>query len=167
MVDPEVPVSLPRALCALSLLATACRDDAAPTARDVAAVPAAVPTSATRSRATTPHAGQQQGLASPDGGLSVRVPIVAMQGRDFATYWCPEITALDGTVRFQDSVCFPARFNVYWGWDAQQRLWVYNSDDGRVWIYAEGPEGWDRQAWERDGELEPPAELRAKLSDAP
>ena len=108
--------------------------------------------------------GQQQDLPAPGSGLLVRVPIVNIEGRDFTSWWRPEILAADGHLLFRDPQGFPARFNVYWGWDDQQRLWLYNSDDGRVWIYAQGPQGWARQEWERGAGLAPPAVIAAHLT---
>jgi hypothetical protein len=34
--------------------------------------------------------------------------------------------------------------NVYWGWDAQDRVWVYNSDDGKVWRWELADDGWKK-----------------------
>jgi hypothetical protein len=119
------------------------------------------------SRRAVDRAGQQQDLAAPGAALQARVPIVAVQGRDFASYWCPEILDADGVVLYQDEQGFPARFNVYWGWDDSQRLWLYNTDDGLVWIYAQGPAGWAREPWERGSALVPPAEVQSRLHAAP
>ncbi len=124
--------------------------------------PAQAPPSAVPSRRAA-GGSQQQDQASPDGAFVVKVPIVGAEGRDFASYWTPRIEAAGGEVVFEDSLGFPARFNVYWGWDDQQRLWLYNTDDGLVWIYAAGPEGWARSAWERQDELIPPAEIAGRL----
>jgi hypothetical protein len=115
-------------------------------------------------RGTASRAGQQQDLSSPDGSLRARVPIVSMQGRDFATWWCPELSSAGGELLFRDRECFPGRFNVYWGWDAQQRFWVYNSDDGALWIYAPEGEGWGRRAWLPGDGLTPPPSLAERLA---
>ncbi len=113
------------------------------------------------------HAGQVQGLVAPGADLVARVPIQAVEGRDFATWWQPEILGADGAVIYRDAQGFPARFNVYWAWDAQQQLWLYNTDDGTVWIYASAEQDWERRRWERSSGQEPPAEIRARLDRAP
>ena len=110
------------------------------------------------------NSGQEQDLAAPGAGVSVRVPIVPQQGRDFATYWCPELRGADDAVIYQDREGFPARFNVYWAWDDSQRLWLYNTDDGTVWIYAQGDQGWARRAWERGTQPLPPAVIAARTA---
>lgn len=124
-------------------------------------------TAKARTRVAAAGSGQQQDLPSADGALLVRVPIVPAEGRDFANYWCPEIRAADGTVVYLDELGFPARFNIYWAWDDARGLWVYNTDDGTVWRYAESPEGWARQPWERGAAPEPPPEIQSRLSAAP
>lgn len=144
----------------LILLGTLVACDDPPLQPDAPAV--AVP-AATRTRGA-PRDGQVQGLAAPGAGLSARVPIVGVEGRDFATWWLPEVLSADGRVLYQDPVGFPARFNVYWAWDDAQRLWLYNTDDGGVWVYAHGTEGWGRQAWERSGGLVPPAVIAARAT---
>ncbi len=110
------------------------------------------------------NSGQEQDLVAPGAALSVRVPIVPQPGRDFATYWCPEIRGADDGVVYKDSQGFPARFNVYWAWDDSQRLWLYNTDDGTVWVYAQGADAWTRSLWERGSALSPPASIAARTA---
>ncbi len=150
--------SLPSCILAVVALTTACGAEPEPASDP--------PRVATRAAAPAP-AGQVQDLASTDGSLLVRVPIEAQQGRDFATYWVPEIRDAAGLVLLRDELGFPARFNVYWAWDGQQRLWLYNTDDGTVWVYAAAASGWARQPWERGSGQEPPPEIRARLARAP
>lgn len=112
--------------------------------------------------AAVERGGQVQDLPAPGGTVWARVPIRPAEGRDFATYWQPEIRDGNGTVLYVDTQGFPARFNVYWAWGPGPRLWVYNTDDGGTWIYTEGPEGWGRSAWQSDGGLAPPTEILAR-----
>jgi hypothetical protein len=137
-------------LCFLlvSALLPACRE-----------APEAPPAEPAPLRQRVDPAGQQQGITSPSGFVA-RVPIVSMEGRDFATYWCPELRDADGGLLLRDREGFPARFNVYWAWDAQDRLWLYNSDDGAVVIYAAGPEAWARSQWVRGSEPQPPEAIQ-------
>jgi len=99
--------------------------------------------------------GQLSPTPSPDGRVVARVPIVALPGRDFATWWRPEIVGPDGTILFVDEQGFPARFNVYWDWDARGRLWLYETDMGGLWVYAEEGGAWVRRT-PREGEEPPP-----------
>jgi hypothetical protein len=149
-----------RPMLACALLVVACSGE-------TAAPPPVNPAAKVRTRAAAVRTGQQQDLATVDGTLRVRVPIVAAEGRDFASYWSPQIRGGDGAVLYQDEQGFPARFNVYWAWDDAQGLWLYNTDDGTVWRYAEGPDGWARQPWERGSTSLPPPEIQSRLSAAP
>jgi hypothetical protein len=44
------------------------------------------------------------------------------------------ITDTSGKVLYKDDASEMAgNLNVYWGWVSQDRVWVYNSDDGKIW----------------------------------
>jgi hypothetical protein len=63
--------------------------------------------------------------------------------------WIISIDGKAGQPRYEDTESdFRGQFNVYWIWDAADRLWLYNSDDGRVYYWAETPSGWQRSEWE-------------------
>lgn len=42
---------------------------------------------------------------------------------------------------------FVGHLNVYWIWDAKDRLWLYNSDDGRVYFWEMTRKGWTKNLW--------------------
>ena len=79
---------------------------------------------------------RQQNLKSPSGAHVVTM----MKGRDpnlpATNVWVVSIRDPSGAIEYQD---FDSHFiwtlNVYWIWDADDRLWLYNSDDGRVWYW--------------------------------
>lgn len=60
-----------------------------------------------------------------------------------------------------------SHFSVYWVWDAQDRLWIYNSDSARVSFLRRTVDGWQTVTWgysrTRDAEftenLQPPEAL--------
>lgn len=104
-------------------------------------------------------AGQVQGLVSPGGEWIASVPIEGEPG-----VWVVTIEDSTGGTVFRDSeseLC--GNLNVYWLWDSHDRLWLWNSDDGRTWIcYRFGGE-WRIGPWREGclaelafGDLEPP-----------
>ncbi|MFH1467002.1 MAG: hypothetical protein ABIO70_21645 [Pseudomonadota bacterium] len=144
---------LPSTFSALASLLLACSDQAAP---QVPSLPPAAAPSAVR----VAPAGQESPLPSPDGRWVARVPITAVPGREFATWWLPAIADAEGLTRYADPAGFPARFNVYWAWDAEDRLWLYETDEGGLWVYAEEGGEWTKRA-PREGEA-PPESIAAR-----
>jgi hypothetical protein len=59
------------------------------------------PVAPTRAAALEP-AGQVRDLASPDGRLRVVVAIESQRGREFSTYWVPEIRDARGETLLRD-----------------------------------------------------------------
>ena len=80
---------------------------------------------------------QQSPSTSPSGLYVLRVPVVAVEDSRGKTlhFWMPEIADSSGKLPYKDNEGFPARFNVYWCWDSEDRVWLYNSDDGKVWFW--------------------------------
>ncbi|MBZ4419126.1 hypothetical protein [Myxococcus sp. RHSTA-1-4] len=88
---------------------------------------------------------QKSPLPSPDGAYVARVDILekpCVPG--FRHCWVVSFQGRSGVEVFRDTEGFPARFNVYWAWDAHGRFWLYNSDNGDVFIYAAQGDGWTR-----------------------
>ncbi len=112
-------------------------------------------------------AGQVPGLGSPRSSKFAEVPIVAVPDREFASWWMPRIVTAEGDDVFVDQQGFPARFNIYWDWDQQDRFWIYNTDDGAVWVYRRAAEGWGRTCWEQGLDFEPPASIQERLDRGP
>lgn len=84
-----------------------------------------------------PPINQQQDLVSPGSNFVLSVPIeISTPNREGKQYhvWKVTIRDLGGTVRYKDEDSqMTGILNVYWGWDAESRVWLYNSDDGQVW----------------------------------
>lgn len=78
--------------------------------------------------------------------------------------WVVTIEDSAGRTVFRDSgsaMC--GNLNVYWLWDPQDRLWLWNSDDGRTWIYYRFGGEWRAGLWREGcmadlvlGDQEPP-----------
>lgn len=48
--------------------------------------------------------------------------------------WKVMISDANGRVVYKDEASeMVGSLRVYWGWDDQDRVWVYNSDDGSIW----------------------------------
>ena len=84
---------------------------------------------------------------SPSGKYLLRLPIEPQGG---IRVWKLTITDRTGKVLYKDDESrMGGRFNVYWGWDAQDRAWLYNSDDGQIWRWELVESAWKRIASER------------------
>jgi hypothetical protein len=104
---------------------------------------------------------QKQGLASPSGLYILSVPIET-DTQDQHQYWRVTISDPKGTMLFKDDSSFVANLNVYWYWDKDDRVWLRNSDNGKIYYWESDKNGkWLRTLWNRDNaeSLAPPAEL--------
>lgn len=74
-------------------------------------------------------------------------------------FWKVTIKAADGTVVYKDEESdFIGTLNVYWCWDSNDRVWLYNSDDGRVWYWDFQNNAWAKTEWSKDSSsLKPPS----------
>ena len=79
-------------------------------------------------------------MTSPGGTYVLTVPIGSSSALPKAEAWTVTIHNPDGHLLYEDTSSeFVGYLNVYWSWDGDDRVWLYNSDDGRVWY------------WERSG----------------
>ena len=101
-----------------------------------------------------PKVNQRSPSVSPSAKYVLKMLIVETDRKDFKTWWQIDISDAQGNVLAKDPVGFPALFNIYWVWDKKDRLWVYNSDDGRVYYY-EQVGGWPRREWVGTGKGDP------------
>jgi len=53
--------------------------------------------------------------------------------------------------------------DLYWLWDGDDRLWVYDDAGKRVFYYQRGPEGWRRYYWTGERSAEPEHDLLPPL----
>jgi len=89
-----------------------------------------------------------QGTPSPSGKYVLRLPIEAQTTNPQykgTRVWKVTIADSSGTVLYKDEdSTMVGTLNVYWGWDDQDRAWVYNSDDGRIWRWEFAESGWKK-----------------------
>lgn len=100
---------------------------------------------ATQAREARKAAAQVSPAPSPDGRHVARVDILEHPCvKGFDACWVVSVQRRDGGEVFRDAEGFPARFHVYWKWDAAGRLWLYNSDDGDLVVYRQHDGRWGR-----------------------
>jgi hypothetical protein len=91
---------------------------------------------------------QKQNLVSPNGEYVVCVPIepAALPRLHRAPVWTVTIKDRRGRVLFRDDEsAMVGNLNVYWAWDERNRVWVYNSDNGKVFKYESKDGQWHKQ----------------------
>ncbi|MBN2445496.1 MAG: hypothetical protein JXO22_02140 [Phycisphaerae bacterium] len=84
---------------------------------------------------------QKQPSVSPSGKYTLTVPIEtnANQGGT-SRWWTVTITDRNGVQLYKDqNPDFAGWLNAYWVWDASDRVWQSNSDDGRVFFWETKP----------------------------
>ena len=102
---------------------------------------------------------QQPTLASPSRRYTMKMHMEHNR-------WIVSIFDKSGTKLYEDKNSeFVGHLNVYWLWDKKDRLWLYNSDDGRFYYWSPKPSGWSKALWDREtdrkkGELNPPRGVR-------
>jgi hypothetical protein len=86
---------------------------------------------------------QKQHAVSPSGKYVLTVPIRKNPQIHDSPAWQVTISDVQGKILYQDEgSTMLAYFNVYWGWDAHDRVWLFNSDDGTIWRFEQDPGGW-------------------------
>jgi len=95
---------------------------------------------------------QRQDLVSPGSNWILSVPIeMSTPNEDGKQYhvWKVTIRDLAGNVRYKDENSrMTGILNVYWGWDPESRVWLYNSDDGKVWRWQLEDRTWRKRRME-------------------
>jgi len=95
-----------------------------------------------------PRANQKQRTTSPNGKYVLTVPIEAQTTNpkyNGTRVWKVTIADTSGAVLCKDEQStMVGNLSVYWGWDDQNRVWLYNSDDGAIWRWEVTPEGWKK-----------------------
>ena len=91
----------------------------------------------------------KQGVVSPSGKYVLRLPIEVqttnVRYNKGKRVWKVTIADASGKIIYkdEDSVMI-GHLMVYWGWDDQDRAWVYNSDNGDIWRWELGADGWKK-----------------------
>ena len=102
----------------------------------------------------------------PTRPINKQRPAVSLSGKHKAfvladsAVWHVQIQDQAGRTLRYDETDFISNFEVYWIWGPDERLWVYNSDDGCVhcW-YAKLDGRWHRVRWGRGHSRETDVEL--------
>jgi hypothetical protein len=89
----------------------------------------------------------------PDRPINKQKPAISDAGQ-FSAYvtaesggWNVEILDSDGLSLLNEETEFVPHLNVYWIWGPENRLWLYNSDDGRVHCWHDTGDDWIRTEW--------------------
>ena len=117
-------------------------------------------------RRTSRPANKADPMPAPSGKYVLRVPIEANPRYDNARVWKVVILDRNGQQLYKDDDSrFVGHLNVYWHWDGEDRVWLYNSDDGVVWFWEQVNGQWTKTRWgagterETKRELTPPIEV--------
>jgi hypothetical protein len=97
---------------------------------------------------------QRSPATSPNGLYILEVPI---ENR----LWTVKIFDQQHRLLYTDQDSdFLGRFNSYWHWDKNNRVWMYNSDNGEIDYWESQVGKWQKQKWDRqDKTLAPPREM--------
>lgn len=86
-------------------------------------------------------ANKIQPMFSPDSSLVLTVPQVEDSAGHL--FWRITIADASGAVVYVDTESeYVGNLNVYWIWDADGRVWLYNSDDGTIQFYSDESGAW-------------------------
>jgi len=101
-----------------------------------------------------PPPNQQQDIASPNGHFILSVPIEMSTPNEEGKQHVWKVTIRDraGSLLYKDGDSRMSGWhNVYWGWDAENCVWLYNGDDGWVWRWHLEDGTWRKTKMEDDG----------------
>ena len=90
---------------------------------------------------------QTQHLPSRDGRYTVDVPI-EKSAKKKGVFWKVTIRDHSGKQLYKDDDSdFIGYLNVYWLWDNRDRLWLYCSDEGTVFMWEMEKGRWIKRKW--------------------
>ncbi|MGM0578304.1 MAG: hypothetical protein ACQEXJ_21450 [Myxococcota bacterium] len=93
-----------------------------------------------------PDGRRTQPLPSPSGKYVLTVPIERNPAYHDSRVWKVTIRTPAGEVLYRDeSSEFVGHLDVYRAWDEDDRVWLYNSDDGSVWFWERDGERWEKR----------------------
>ena len=99
---------------------------------------------------------QRSPVASPNGLYILEVPIENRR-------WTVKIFDQAHTLLYADADSnFFGRFNSYWAWDKDSRVWLYNSDNGQIFYWESVAGQWKKHPYDTDPTLKPPREMYPK-----
>jgi hypothetical protein len=83
-----------------------------------------------------PEKNQTQNLPSPSGNYKLRIPIEKNKTNprySETKVWKLTILNSAGIQEYKDEDSTMVGYlNIYWGWDADDQVWVFNSDNGQI-----------------------------------
>jgi hypothetical protein len=106
-----------------------------------------------------PTPNQRTPSTSPGGKYVLTVPIERDPTDRNLPFWRVTISDATGKQLYKDDSKFIGTLNVYWCWDSADRVWLYNSDDGAVYVWQIIDGQWQRSPLNVAGPLKPPDEL--------
>jgi hypothetical protein len=113
--------------------------------------------------------GQKQPLVSPSGHYTIEMPILRSNRNLDYPVWTPTIKNKRGEIIYTDSLSTLSGYHSsYWDWSKDNSgndiLWVYDSDNGTVFIYRMSYGKWKKSKYDIEkGELNPPEIIGKKL----
>jgi hypothetical protein len=110
-------------------------------------------------RPPTPNQNQRTPSTSPSGKYVLTVPIERDPNDRNIPLWRVTISDTNGTQLYRDNSKFIGTLSVYWCWDNADRVWLYNSDDGRTYVWQSVDGQWLRSPPAAFGALTAPTEL--------
>ena len=94
---------------------------------------------------------QVQNQKSPSGNYILTVPIeksIATSNYHGYRVWMVTIRNVNNKIEYKDKESnFLGHFNSYWVWDKDDRVWLYNSDNGNVYFWEKLNETWEKHHW--------------------
>ena len=109
---------------------------------------------------------QMQPLPSPSQEYILEVPIEPGVEDPSNTVWRVTIKNWKKQLRYRDmDSTFESEFNVYWCWDDDDRVWLFNSHDDKVYFWAKLKGLWGKHYWgysrknATESPIEPPETL--------
>jgi hypothetical protein len=91
---------------------------------------------------------QRQPSTSPSGKYVLTVPIEAGRKSGSDGVWTVTICDSHGKQLYQDDDSnFIEALNVYWIWDDDDRVWLYNSDTSDVFVWELEAGKWTKARW--------------------
>lgn len=106
----------------------------------------------------TQKPNQVQPLKSPSGKYTLRMPKTGAFLGDYR--WQLKIYGPWRRLEYADDSDFSGILSVYWVWDNEDRVWLYNSDDGYVYYWAKENGQWRRHLYEGSNGREVLADIR-------
>ena len=119
---------------------------------------------------SAPTKGKASAIVSPSGKYTLAVPIEQNSEYYNRPVWKVAIRDKKGKLLFKDDdSTFIGTLSVYFTWDDQDRVWLYNSDNGCVYFYEQIDANWKKQEWGQkrqrtiERNISPPKSLRRNL----